>query len=303
MLIEKHWLKADQSNKNIVKSESPHARQVIDPDYLIMHYTAGDTAKSAIDWFMNTSSNTDRIAAHIVIDTDGTITQLVPFNRRANHAGSSVWDGVENFNHHSVGIEIVNPGFCEKLADGSFRRKITSLKHKEYKRDRAGDIMEMMHKHRFWTAADNKHWFRFPEAQLAALYKLSKALVQQYELVNVLGHDDISPLRKPDPGPCFPWADFKLNVLGRTDNVGDIFEVNTDGTNFRVGHTTNSAVIKKLNKGYNVGLIETFGAWSKVYLANEKKELIRDNRCIKTIGWIHSTLLDLKKGRTTDLTS
>jgi N-acetylmuramoyl-L-alanine amidase len=60
----------------------------------------------------------------------------------------------------------------------------------------------------------------------------------------VLGHDDISPLRKSDPGPCFPWKEFKTNVLGRTDNVGDIFVVNTDGTNLRVDHSTNSAVIK-----------------------------------------------------------
>ena len=70
--------------------------------------------------------------------------------------------------------------------------------------------------------------------------------------------------------------------------------VTADDTNFRVEHSTNSAVIKKLTAGYNVGLIETFGAWNKVYLANDKKELMTNDRCIKVIGWIHSSLLKPK---------
>ncbi len=82
MLIEKHWLKADKSSEKIVKSETRNVRDVIDPDYLILHYTACDTAKEAINWFMNTKDNPDKIAAHIVLDLDGTITQLVPFNSK-----------------------------------------------------------------------------------------------------------------------------------------------------------------------------------------------------------------------------
>jgi len=294
MLIEKHWLKAENSSEKIVKSETRNVRDVIDPDYLILHYTACDTAKEAINWFMNTKDNPDKIAAHIVLDLDGTITQLVPFNRRANHAGSSVWDKVENFNFHSIGIEVVNPGFCEKLTDKSYKRQITAKRIQAYPAARAKDIMETNHKHLFWTGNDNKNWFRYPDAQLKALYQLSKVLVAQYQLVAVLGHDDISPLRKPDPGPSFPWKEFKMNVLGKVDNVGDIFVVTADNTNLRSDHSTNAPVIKKLSKGYNVGLIETFGAWNKVYLANDKKELLKDNRCIKTIGWIHSSLLQLK---------
>ena len=294
MIIDKHWLKAENADEQITRSESPNVRDIIDPDYLIIHYTACDTAGEAISWFMNTKDNPDKIAAHIVVDLDGSITQLIPFNRRANHAGSSTWDGVENFNYHSIGIEIVNPGFCEKLADGSFKRMINAAKHQAYPAERATDILEAMHKHKFWTGNDNKQWFKYPSTQLTALFELSKLLVNHYELITVLGHDDISPLRKPDPGPCFPWKEFKANVLGRTDNVGDVFVVNADDTNFRVNHSTNSAVIKRLSRGYNVGLIETFGSWNKVYLANEKKELLRDKRCVKTIGWIHSSLLDLK---------
>ena len=294
MRIEKHWLIAEDASEKIVKSESPCAREIIDPDYLIVHYTAGDPSSEAINWFMNTRDNPDKIAAHVVISPGGTITQLIPFNRRANHAGSSVWDGVENFNFHSIGIELVNPGYCEKLADGSFRRAISSSESKFYPAERATDILATTHKHGFWTANDNKNWFKFPPAQLAALYTLSKVLMVRYELITALGHDDVSPLRKPDPGPCFPWKEFKTTVLGGTNHVGEIFVVTTDGTNFRAGHSTNSAVIKKLSQGYNVGLIETFGAWDKVYLANAKAEVLVDKRCVKTIGWIHSSLLEPK---------
>ncbi len=53
MLIEKHWLKAENSSEKIVKSETLNVRDVIDPDYLILHYTACDTAKEAVNWFMN----------------------------------------------------------------------------------------------------------------------------------------------------------------------------------------------------------------------------------------------------------
>ncbi|MBF9221010.1 N-acetylmuramoyl-L-alanine amidase [Hymenobacter ruricola] len=294
MIIDNHWLKADSTSEKITKSPSQNVRNVIDPDYLIIHYTAGDKASEAINWFKDTTNNPDKIAAHIVIDQNGAITQLIPFNCRANHAGSSTWDGVENFNYHSIGIELVNPGFCEKLADGSFRRRVSDDKFKTYPAERAADIVAKTHKLKFWNAADNKYWFKFPAPQLAALYALSKVLVAHYKLIAVLGHDDIAPLRKPDPGPAFPWKEFKTAVLGRADNVGNMFAVNTNDTKFRADHSRTSAEIASLPAGYIVGLIETVGAWNKVYLANEKSKLMKDGRCVKTIGWIHSSLLDLK---------
>lgn len=294
MKIENHQFVKETASEKIVLLNSPNAKEVIDPDYLVIHYTAGDTAQSAINWFMESANNPDKIAAHIVLDTDGTITQLVPFNRRANHAGTSSWDGLENFNFHSIGIEIVNAGFVEKLSNGSFRRKINATTFKTYPNTSSANIIKTKHKHKFWTAADNNYWFKFPQVQLNALYKLSKLLIEHYQLITAVGHDDISPARKPDPGPAFPWNEFKLNVLNKTDDTGKIFIVNTTGTNLRAAPTTNAAIIKKLNTGYEVGLIETNGAWNKVYLVNDKKEVLVNNRSIKTIGWIHNTLLDLK---------
>lgn len=306
MKIINNLLVADNNKEKIVISLTKNAGELIDPDYLVAHYTATDTASSAIDWFLNTSSNPDRIAAHIVLDTDGKITQLVPFNRKANHAGTSTWDGVDFFNSHSIGIEIVNPGFVEKLANGSFRRRTGEDKNKKpifktYPDTDAVRIMKANHKHKFWTDKENQWWFRFPEEQLQSLYKLSKVLFETYHLINVVGHDDISPARKPDPGPAFPWDAFKTTVFGASNNVGKIFTVKTESTNLRASFSTNAAVIKKLPVGYQVGLIETNGQWSKVYLVDKSSDvLVKQSgrtRSVKTIGWIFSSLLAEKAGQ------
>jgi N-acetylmuramoyl-L-alanine amidase len=301
MKIERHWLVAENNNEKIIKNPTDNAGFIIDPDYLVVHYTAGDTADSAINWFKNTSSNPDKIAAHIVLDIDGTITQLVPFNRRANHAGYSNWDGVIGFNNHSVGIEVVNPGYVEKMTDGTYRRKIGEEKgtkrpiFKTYPASAASKIIKTKHKHKFWAAADNQHWFKFPQVQLDALYKISKTIINEYQLLRAVGHDDISPARKPDPGPAFPWDAFKQNVTGQADNIGKIYVVNQDGANFRAAPATSAAKIKILNTGFEVGLIETAGLWYKVYLVNDKKDVVAPDRSsIKIIGWVHSSLLNLK---------
>ncbi len=47
----------------------------------------------------------------------------------------------------------------------------------------------------------------FPNKQIFSLTKLIKKLVKQYKIKkeNILGHSDIAPLRKMDPGEKFPW--------------------------------------------------------------------------------------------------
>lgn len=303
MFIKNNWLEAETATEKIVISKTANAGDLIDPDYIVIHYTATDTARSAADWFMNTQVNPDRIAAHVVLNYDGTITQLVPFNRKANHAGTSTWDGVDFFNAHSIGIEIVNPGFVEKLNNGSYRRALGIDKNRNtiYKTYPASDstkIVKADHKHKFWTGKDNHHWFIYPQAQLTALYKLCRALFETFHLVAAVGHDDISPARKPDPGPAFPWDMFKTTVFGVTNNTGKIFKVNTTGTNLRASFSTNSPVIKKLPVGYEVGLIETNGQWSKVYLVDKPQDVLVKQagklRSVKTIGWIFNSLLTEK---------
>jgi N-acetylmuramoyl-L-alanine amidase len=159
-------------------------------------------------------------------------------------------------------------------------------------------IIKADHKHKFWAGKETRNWFIYPDAQLRALYKLCKALFETYQMVTAVGHDDISPGRKLDPGPAFPWHEFKMNVFGNTNNTGNIYTVNTPDTNLRASFTTNSTSLKKLAAGAEVGLIKTNGQWSKVYLADKLTDVLvkngKNQRSVKTIGWIFSALLSLK---------
>jgi N-acetylmuramoyl-L-alanine amidase len=306
MKIINHQLASENAAEKIITMQSGNAGELIDPDYVIIHYTATDSARSAVDLFMNTTTNVNRIAAHIVLDSDGTIIQLIPFNRKANHAGPSTWDNVDFLNSHAIGIELVNFGYVEKLTNGSFRRLAGKDKKGNpvfttFASTESTRIIKADHKHKFWSGRENKNWFIYPEAQLKALFKLCKVLFENYQMVTAIGHDDISPGRKLDPGPAFPWDNFKMNVFGNTNNTGKTFIVNQPDTNLRASFTTNSISLKKLPVGYEVGLIETNGQWSKVYLVDKLQEVLvkngKNQRCVKTIGWIFSSLLTEKAGQ------
>ena len=47
-----------------------------------------------------------RVSSHLLIDRIGQVTQFVPFQERAWHAGASSFEGVENCNDYSIGIEL-----------------------------------------------------------------------------------------------------------------------------------------------------------------------------------------------------
>jgi N-acetylmuramoyl-L-alanine amidase len=56
----------------------------------------------------------------------------------------------------------------------------------------------------------------FPEAQIKAVLQLSQAIIHRHRIKahNVVGHSDIAPNRKQDPGELFPWKDFAQEGVG-----------------------------------------------------------------------------------------
>ena len=78
------------------------------PSYIILHYTAMDTAQAAIERLCDPQHE---VSAHYVIDAHGHITQLVQEVDRAWHAGQSYWRGETDMNSHSIGVELANDGF------------------------------------------------------------------------------------------------------------------------------------------------------------------------------------------------
>ena len=55
------------------------------------------------------------VSSHLLIERDGSITQFVPFNLKAWHAGVSFWKGKSSLNKNSIGIELVNKAKETKL--------------------------------------------------------------------------------------------------------------------------------------------------------------------------------------------
>ncbi len=56
----------------------------------------------------------------------------------------------------------------------------------------------------------------FKKKQLSSLIKISKILIKKYKIKreNIIGHSDIAPLRKNDPGEKFPWRELANNKIG-----------------------------------------------------------------------------------------
>ena len=85
------------------------------PDTIIIHYTGGSSVESSVRTLCDPNVKT---SAHVVVGRVGDITQLVPFDTIAWHAGRSAYGEREGFNKFSIGIEIDNAGRLTKSGDG-----------------------------------------------------------------------------------------------------------------------------------------------------------------------------------------
>ena len=114
------------------------------------------------------------VSAHYLVEEDGRVYRLVPETRRAGHAGIAQWRGQTDINNRSIGVEIVNPG------------------------------------HEFGYRP-------FPAAQCAAVAQLCGDILDRHPTIaqrNVVGHSDVTPWRKADPGELFPWQTLAAAGVG-----------------------------------------------------------------------------------------
>jgi N-acetyl-anhydromuramyl-L-alanine amidase AmpD/CubicO group peptidase (beta-lactamase class C family) len=106
---------------------------------------------------------------YLVSDNPPTVYQFVDENRRAFHAGVSSWKNASLLNGTSIGIEIVGLGYKD--------------------------------------TPEGRIWYDFPKAQIDTVIALIKDIAKRHDVKpdRILGHSDIAPGRKNDPGPKFPW--------------------------------------------------------------------------------------------------
>lgn len=263
MEIKNHFLITDSSNEEIIIQESPnHSGEFINgrPDTIIIHYTAGGSAASSADWLCNPEA---KASAHLVIGKEGELIQLLPFNKIAWHAGRSQWNARNGLNKYSIGIEIANAGPLEKRANGYFTSFGKAIAPE--------NVVLAVHK----NGGGERAWEAYTEAQIAAVEKICSLLKQVYQIKEILGHDDIAPARKKDPGPAFPLSVLQNKIIiGRKDE--EVFEqekplefplakVNVDFLNIRLQASSHSMkVAEPLQKGSPLKILETKGDWYKV---------------------------------------
>jgi N-acetylmuramoyl-L-alanine amidase len=84
------------------------------PEILLLHYTGTPTAEYAMELL---TTDAGQVSCHYLVHEDGRIVHMVDEDMRAWHAGVSSWDGRDDVNSRSIGIEIVNPGHGDDYHD------------------------------------------------------------------------------------------------------------------------------------------------------------------------------------------
>lgn len=133
--------------------------------YIVLHYTVLDWEKS-----LKVLTTGGQVSAHYLVrDNPVASYALVDENRRSWHAGASFWAGNTNLNSASIGIEIVNAGYVD--------------------------------------GPGGRVYAPFPQAQVDEVIALVRDIQKRHNVrpERIIGHADIAPGRKQDPGPQFPW--------------------------------------------------------------------------------------------------
>jgi N-acetylmuramoyl-L-alanine amidase len=215
-----------------------------------------------------------KASAHLVIGRSGDIHQLVPFNIIAWHAGASrhIETNRQGINKYSIGIELVNAGPLRKMNEVQYISWFGKIYPQE-------DVMEALHP----NETEPRYWQRYSEEQLAACLEVSRLLAATYPITYILGHDEISPGRKIDPGPLFLMDRFRAKVLdlSRDDDEGDMepkqdqmLYVNVDLLNVRKGPGIEFAKAgAALKLGTKVTVTQTQDKWCEVNLESTAKKV------------------------------
>jgi N-acetyl-anhydromuramyl-L-alanine amidase AmpD len=156
------------------------------PEIIVYHYTAAGSGAGSAKYLFGPHSPSS--SAHFLIDRDGTVYQLSEINVKTWHAGVSSWGNRTGINSYGIGIEIANYGY--------WRKELSKLIPDPVK---AG-WLKLTHKNEH----SPRYWEPYTDAQYRELDALTTWLAVILPTLHLqLGHDDISPGRKADPGPAF----------------------------------------------------------------------------------------------------
>ena len=264
MEIKQNKLVGD-SEYNVEWEPSPNKGAKLEggkPDTVIIHYTAGASARSSVRTLCRQSA---KASPHLVVGRQGEIFQLVPFDTIAWHAGKSSYQGRTGFNRYSVGIELDNAGQLTPNGSGGFLTWFNRTVPPE-------EAIQAIHRNQ------NKPswWQSYTDVQIELTELICQLLIDKYDVQSILGHEEIAPRRKVDPGPAFPLDKIRTRLLDedRSDEGAEEPDqrlpsgsgiVTANKLNIRSGPgISNQPVAKPLVAGEIVTVLREVDGWVEV---------------------------------------
>ena len=182
--VEDGWI--TQASRKPSPNRSPRPEGVV-PDVLVLHNISlppGCYGGDAIERLFTNCLDCDehpfydeirglQVSAHLLIRRDGDLLQFVDLRERAWHAGASCFEGRDNCNDFSIGIEL----------EGTDEDPYTEQQYRV----------------------------------LAGVTIALRSVYPQLEGRRIVGHSDIAPGRKTDPGPAFDWRRYRGSLAEMED--------------------------------------------------------------------------------------
>ena len=203
--------------------------------HIVIHYTS-ENLEQSIEILTRPSSNS--VSSHYLVSQSEEndelkqpikTYQLVAERNRAWHAGRSYWHGQRDLNFSSIGIEIVNESGCD------------------------APIQSLANSETFYVSCQ---FVPFSDEQIRAVISLLKDILRRHpeiKPINIVGHSDIAPNRKVDPGPTFPWKTLYNSGIGTWYEEEDVEHFKSSFE--KKGYPNVLEVQKKLaNIGYELEL-------------------------------------------------
>jgi N-acetylmuramoyl-L-alanine amidase len=184
--------------------DHPSANQDGRVRFLVLHFT-DETFERSLD--LLTRPHENPVSSHYLVTRAGeygrrkpTVLRLVDESQRAWHAGPSRWQGHEPLNGESIGVEIVYESHCPR----------------DPPRPPGGSP---------WDVDATCAYPPYPPDQIDAVIALAKDVIRRHpeiEPSRVVGHSDIQPENKTDPGPRFPWRQLAAAGIGAWYDDADV---------------------------------------------------------------------------------
>lgn len=184
--------------------KSPNFNAGFYPECIVLHYSAAPCSKTDprnFDRIYRWCTTKSTKSVHFYILKDGSLWQCVSLAQKSWHAGESEYkfsNGVKrtSMNKYGIGVEFDNVG------------PITEKNGKRvdcYGGEYCGPVVKI----------GKKMWEPYTFEQIFTAKTLIKYLCEMYGFTKdrILGHCDVSPGRKIDPGEHFPWALFHQSTL------------------------------------------------------------------------------------------